>query len=378
MDFGLNARIMRGSSIGIKADALHYAVPRRKKIPMNAYQPASQTDADSRLAKGVPRAPVVDFHAHTVMPEVLAMTYEQSLFAKVVQSKGPDGRAEPLPAAQMQRLTNAEVRLHEMDTMGIDMQVVSPSILHQCSYGLDERKALAIERRSNECVAEMVANDPDRLVGIGSVPLQNVDFAVNELERAVQVLGLKGAIVSSHVNGTELGDASLRPFWAKAQELGAAIFIHPAGNTDPRLARHRRLTSFGQQIEEAFALSSLVYDGVMDEFPKLKIVFAHGGGFLAYYYGRLDFFHRKGYSPQLKGDFSSYLGRFYYDTVVFDPHMLEALATKVPAGHILMGTDFPFAETDPVGLVRRARKLSRTVQDAILGANAVRLLGISL
>ena len=320
---------------------------------------------------------VVDFHAHLVMPEVLAATYEHSLFAKVVQKKGADGRAEPLPAAQMRRMTDVEVRLREMDAMGIDVQVISPSILHQCSYALDERRGAEIERLSNDLVAAMVMRHPDRLAGIGSLPLQNVDLALEEFERAVG-LGLKGVIISSHVNGRELGDAALRPFWAKAQELDASVFIHPAGNTDPRLVRHRRLTSFGQQIEEAFAIHSLVYDGVMDAFPEIKVAFAHGGGFLPYYAGRLDFFHRKGYSPTLKGEFSSYLGRFHYDTVVFDPKMIETLAGKVPAECIMMGTDFPFAETDPVGLVRRAEKLSKAQQDGILGANAARFLGLRL
>jgi aminocarboxymuconate-semialdehyde decarboxylase len=346
--------------------------------PVSGAKRSAAPSAKTRTAARSRRPTVIDFHAHVVMPEVLAETYPRSLFATVVQKKRADGTPEPLPESQMRAMTDIGQRLRDMDAMGIDIQVICPSILHQCSYSLDENLALRIERLSNDRVAETVAHNSDRLVGIGSVPLQNVELAVAELERAVRELGLKGVIISSHVNGTELGDASLRPFWAKVQELDAAVLVHPAGGTDERLKRHRRLTSFGQQIEETFALSSLVYDGVLDEFPRIKIAFSHGGGFLPYYAGRLDFFHRKGYSPQLRGDLSSYLRRLYYDGVVFSPDMLEFLVAKATASHVMMGTDYPFGETDPVGLVRRARRLSRQEQDAILGANAASFLGIRI
>ena len=312
------------------------------------------------------------------MPEILAATYERSLFATAFARKGADGRPEPIPDFVVKRMTDTAQRLAAMDAMGVDIQVVSPSILHQCSYALAEADALALERLSNDRVAEIVAEHPDRLAGIGSVPLQNVALATAELERAVRGLGLKGVVISSHVNGAELGDPRHRPFWAKAQELDAAIFMHPAGNPDARMTRHGRLTSIGQQIEELLAMSSLVYDGVMDAFPRLKIAMAHGGGFLPYYAGRLDFFHRSGYSKQLKGEFSAYLPRFFFDSVIFNADMLEFLARKVPPSQIMLGSDYPFGESDPVAFIRSARHLSRAAQDAIVGANAARFLGIEL
>jgi aminocarboxymuconate-semialdehyde decarboxylase len=265
-----------------------------------------------------------------------------------------------------------------MDATGVDIQVISPSIMQQCTYALPPEEALALERLGNDQVAAVVAQNPDRLVGLGSLPLQDVALANAELERCVRDLKLRGIIVSSHVNGMELGDARLGPFWAKAEQLGAVIFIHPAGSADARMRRHRLMISLGQPLEEAYAMSSLVYDGVMDQHPKLKIMVAHGGGYLPFYAGRHDNVYRNGQSPQLKADFSSYLRSFFYDTVLFNPDMLEFLVTKVPASHVMLASDYPFAEKKPVEYVRRAKKISRREQDAILGENAARLFGISI
>ena len=347
--------------------------------------PVSRKSKKVSARKAAPRgtrkpapAVVVDMHAHMVMPEILATTYERSLFARSTQKSGPDGRPEPMPEGPMRQMTDMALRIKHMDERGIDIQVISPSILHQCTYMLDGEEAAELDRRSNELVAETVALHPERLVGIGTVPLQDPQAAAAELERAMRQLGLKGVIIASNINGVDLGDARNRPFWSKAQQLGAAIFIHPAGNTDARMKKHRMLISLGQPLEETFAISSLVYDGVMDEFPNLKIAIAHGGGFLPYYAGRYDWIYRTGFSNQLKDDFSSYLRSFYYDTVIFNPDMLEFLATKVPAERIMLGTDFPFGEAKPVEFVRRARRLSREVQDDILGSNAARFLGLSV
>jgi aminocarboxymuconate-semialdehyde decarboxylase len=335
--------------------------------------------AKSRPKGRAPKPTVIDFHAHTVIPELIDFAFEKSMFAKRIATGAPGGRAPGLPEEFERPMTNMARRLADMDRMGVDIQVVSPSILHQCTYFAPPEEALKMERLGNERVAEMVSRHPDRLVGLGSVPLQDAMLASEELQRCVDELGLKGVIISSHVNGMEVGEGRFHPFWAKAEALGAAIFIHPAGSPDPRMRRHRLLITLGQPLEEAFAQSSLVYEGVMDAYPKLKIVFAHGGGFLPFYTGRHDMDYRFGRGgAHLKGDFSSYLPRFYYDTVLFNPDMLEFLLTKVPASHVILASDYPFAEKRPVEFVRRAKKISRKDQDAILGANCARLLGIAV
>jgi aminocarboxymuconate-semialdehyde decarboxylase len=336
-----------------------------------------------RTAPDRPKAPrgkpvVIDVHAHILVPEVMKVTYEQSQYAHRVAGPGGSGPAPSMPEPLLRRMTEVPLRLAQMDETGVDIQVISPSIMQQCTYGLPPERALELERLGNDAVAEAVARHPDRLVGLGSVPLQDVALSTAELQRCLRELRLRGVIISSHVNGIELGDGRLVPFWAKAQELDAVVFIHPAGCVDDRMRRNRLMITIGQPLEEAFALSSLIYEGIADRFPRLKIMVAHGGGYLPFYAGRHDNDYRYGRAPQLKGEFSSYLPRFFYDTVLFNPDMLEFLVSKVSASHVMLASDYPFAEKQPVEYVRRAKKISRRDQDAILGANAAALFGIAV
>jgi aminocarboxymuconate-semialdehyde decarboxylase len=319
---------------------------------------------------------VIDFHAHFMTREVFEATYRLSVIGRLRAQSGEGVR--PFPQALVDRMTDPKLRLAAMDEMGVDIQVISPNILHQCTYGLEPYDALALERQNNDHAAELVAQHPDRLVGIGSVPLQDVELAIHEMERAVIDLKLKGLIVASRINEIELGDPKLRPFWSRAEALGVPIFVHPAGNADPRLSKHSLLISLGQPLEEAFAQTSLIYDGVMDAFPRLKIAFAHGGGFIPYYAGRFDWIYRRGSTPQMKADFSTYLRSFRYDTVLFNSDVLEQLATKVDTSHIMLGSDFPFGEVKPVDFVRSAEKIPQAMRDDILGANAARFLGLDV
>ncbi len=320
---------------------------------------------------------IIDFHAHFTLPDVLEATMGASLYNKMQQAMGLGAQA--VAPAHMERMTDLSVRLRDMDKMRLDMQVLSPSILQQCTYPLEPELALRLDQRSNEHVAELVAKHPDRFIGIGSLPLQAMDLALKELERVMGDLKLKGVVIGSNVNGIDLGDERLRPFWRKAEALGAVVFIHPAGNEDAKMMRNKLMISVGQPLEETFAISSLVYDGVMDECPKIKIVVAHGGGYIPFYAGRHDHMYRTGLAgSHLKGDFSSYLNSFYYDSVLFNPDMLEYLALKVDPSRIILATDYPFGEWNPLDFVERASKLPQEMRDAIVGENAARLFGLSL
>jgi aminocarboxymuconate-semialdehyde decarboxylase len=321
------------------------------------------------------KPPVIDFHAHVATEEVFAATYKLSVIGQL-RAKAEGGAIHPMPEGQMARMTDLATRLSDMDAMGVDIQVISPSILHQCTYSLPPHEALRLERIGNDHVAATVAKKPDRLIGLGSVPLQDAALAAQEMERAVRDLGLKGIVVASRVNETEIGDKCLWPFWQRAEALGVPIFIHPAGNPDPRLRRHSLVISLGQPLEEAYAQCSLIYDGVMDAFPGLKIAFAHGGGFIPYYAGRFDWMVRRGTTKGLKSDFSTYLRSFYYESVVFNPDVLERLADKVAASHIMLGTDYPFGEWKPVEFVQSAAQIPEALRRDILGANAARFLGV--
>ncbi|MGH6767824.1 MAG: amidohydrolase family protein [Xanthobacteraceae bacterium] len=334
------------------------------------------------MSDAMPRGPrrrplVIDFHAHTVHEEVNAATYGRSLIGQM-RAKGAGGAIHAMPEVHWKRMTDMATRLADMDTMGVDVQVISPNILHNCTYSLDPQEGARLERIGNDHIAETVAKQPDRLLGLGSVPMQDTALAIAEMERAVGALGLKGIVVASRVRETELGDASLRPFWRRAEQRGVPIFVHPAGNPDPRLAKHSMLISLGQPMEEAYAQCSLIYDGVMDECPRLKVAFAHGGGFIPYYTGRFDWMYSRGTIKHVKSDFSTYLRGFHYESVVFDPAVLERLAETADASRIMLGSDYPFGEWKPVELVRNAKRIPEAAREAILGANAARFLGIDI
>jgi aminocarboxymuconate-semialdehyde decarboxylase len=328
-------------------------------------------------AKGPRKTPpVIDFHAHSMTQEVFDATYKLSVLGQLRADSG--GAVRAFPTQQVERMTKLNLRLEEMDRMGVDIQVVSPNILHQCTYSLDPTEGLRLEKLNNDYMADLVSKAPDRLVGIASIPLQDVSAAIREMERAVLDLKLKGVVVASRVNDLELGDPGLRPFWKRAEDLQVPVFVHPAGNPDPRMRRHSLLISLGQPLEEAYAQTSLIYDGVLDECPNLKIAFAHGGGFIPYYAGRFDWIFRRGSTPQLKHDVSGYLQKFYYETVLFNIDVLDFLADKVDASKIMLGSDFPFGETHPVEFVMSSRKLSDETKADILSANAARFLNLSL
>ena len=328
--------------------------------------------------RGPHRRPVViDFHAHTANEEVNAATYGMSVLGRL-RASGQGAAIHAMPQAHWTRMTDLPTRLADMDAMGVDIQVISPNILHNCTYALPADEAARLERIGNDHIAETVAKKPDRLVGLGSVPLQSTELAIKEMERAAGELKLKGLVIASRAHETDLGDPSLRPFWRRAEALGVPIFVHPAGNPDPRLRKHSMLISLGQPLEEAYAQCSLIYDGVLDECPNLKIAFAHGGGFIPYYSGRFDWMYWRGTTKHIKADVSSYLRTFHYESVVFDPEVLERLAEKVNPGHIMLGTDYPFGETKPVELIMNAKRIPEDAREAMLGANAAAFLGIAI
>jgi len=333
-------------------------------------------------AETAPRGPrrrpvVIDFHAHIAHPDVNAATYGLPVLGRL-RASGEGSAIHAMPEAHWKRMTDLPTRLADMDAMGVDIQVISPNILHNCTYSLPADDAYRLERIGNDHIAETIAQKPERLAGLGSVPLQSTELAIKEMERAAGVLGLRGLVIASRAHETDLGDARLRPFWRRAEALGVPIFIHPAGNPDPRLRKHSMLISLGQPLEEAYAQCSLIYDGVMDECPNLKIAFAHGGGFIPYYAGRFDWMYWRGTTQHTKSDFSSYLRSFHYESVVFDPEVLEHLSEKVNPSRIMLGTDYPFGEWKPVELIENARKIPEAAREAMLGANAARFLGLDL
>ena len=278
------------------------------------------------------------------------------------------------------KITSVEARIAAMDSLGIDMQAISPAP-GQYYYWTEPEMGLEAARLCNDNIASIVAANPDRFVGMGTVPLQAPEFAVAELERMVSGLDLRGVEICTDVNGEELSSARFRPFFAKAEELGVVIFMHPTGYTDGgRLDDHYFINVIGNPLASTVAVSHLIFGGVLEAYPRLKIVVAHGGGFLPAYSGRMDHAHRArgDLRREIRKRPTSYLKKVYFDTIVFTDHQLEYLARQWGADHLLLGSDYPYdmATPDPVGHVMSARKLSRADKQKILGGNARRLLGI--
>ena len=194
---------------------------------------------------------------------------------------------------------------------------------------------------------------------------------------------MRGVEIGTNVNGAELSDPSFRPFFARAEELGALVFLHPDGFPDGRrLSEHYFMNVIGNPLDSTVAVSHLIFDGVLDAHPRLKVLVAHGGGFLPAYAGRMDHAYRMrpDCRERIRRRPTSYLQRLYFDTVVFTTHQLEYLVRQYGSQHLLMGTDYPFdmGMDDPVGFVESARRLTRVERAAILGRNAARLLGIPM
>jgi len=330
----------------------------------------------------------VDLHCHVAVPQVEAIVGDRpekaAEMAQLAAGMGPASMEHNikvmLPAAGP-RLVNLDMRLADMESMGVDIQVISPSPT-QYYYWADEDLAAEFVRVQNESIASLCEKHPDRLAGLGNVGLQHPQLAVKQLEYAVRELGLKGVEVSTTVNGLELADPSFDVFWAKAQELDCVVFIHPFGTSlGKRLDQFYLGNTIGQPLETTVALSSLIFSGTLDRYPKLKFVAAHGGGYLPTYIGRSN--HAWRVRPEAHKPLrlpSEYLKQIWFDTVVYEPHALRYLIDQVGAGQVVIGTDYPFdmGEYQVHHLLDSVEGLGDEEKRQILGGNARELLGLKV
>jgi aminocarboxymuconate-semialdehyde decarboxylase len=269
-----------------------------------------------------------------------------------------------------------------MDAMAIDMEIMS---INPFWYGKDRDTAAAIVKLQNEKLAEICAAHPDRLGAFASLTLQAPDLAVEELTIAMKKQGLRGAAIGGSVNGVDFSDAKFHPVWAKAEELGAVLFIHPQSTPqlNARFDGNGWLSNtIGNPLDTTIALQKLIFEGTLDKFPKLKIIGAHGGGYLPSYAPRSD--HACFVSPtkcnpdiKLKKKPTEYLNQLYFDALVFTPEGLRHLVAQVGASQIMLGSDHPIPwEQHPVDHVFATTTLSDKDKAAILGLNAARLFGL--
>jgi aminocarboxymuconate-semialdehyde decarboxylase len=332
------------------------------------------------------RSLCIDLHCHVLIPQVEELVADHPArkeeLDKLALATGSasvlHNVTSMLPAAGA-RMTTLDKRLGDMDAMGIDIQAISPSP-SQFYYWADPELATAIVQRCNQQIADICARHPHRLVGLGSVALQHPRLAAEQLEHAVRQLGLRGVEISSSAAGRELDDPQFDAFWAVAERLGCLIFLHPFGTTlGPRLNRYYLSNVIGQPLETTIALSHLIYGGVLDRFPRLRICAAHGGGYLPFYIGRSEHAYRvRPEARRMTRSPAQYLRQLWFDTVVYDPLALRHLIDRVGATQLVVGTDYPF----DMGMYRVHEAieaipgLSVAERAGILGLNAAGLLGI--
>jgi aminocarboxymuconate-semialdehyde decarboxylase len=277
------------------------------------------------------------------------------------------------------RLTNPAARIEDMDRMGVDIQGLA-TFVSEYFYWAPAKECAEASRIQNDNLAAVRAESPDRFVAMGAtVPMQDVDLAIAEMDRAVDDLGFKGLQVGGTVNGRNLDEPRFRPFWAAVEAKGIPIILHPSGYPEGlRFGDYFLTNCIGNPLETMVAATRMIFSGLFEEHPGIKLVLLHGGGYLPFYCARAD--HTWEVRPETRVKIpdhppSHYMKRLYYDTMVFQPLYLRHLIEVVGVDRVMLGTDYPFdmSETDPRGLIAATEGLSEADRDAIHGGNAMRL-----
>jgi aminocarboxymuconate-semialdehyde decarboxylase len=309
------------------------------------------------------RIKTVDVHAHCAVPEANALL--------------------DLPVQGWLRMSDTADRIRAMDAQGIDVEALS---INPFWYGAKRDVAAELIKIQNAKLAEIHEALPERFVCYATVALQYPELAAEQLAAAVKTYGFRGVSIGGSVEGTDLSDAKFNPFWAKAEELGVLVFMHPQGTKElepsGRLGGSGLLTNtIGNPLETTIALSHLIFDGTLDRYPGLKICAAHGGGFLPSYCARSDAVCRTfpdtvGKLPKKRP--TEYLKQLYFDTIVFTPEALRHLVAETGSSQIVMGTDYPYPWTSTsVDHILETPGLNDAERIAMLGGTAAKLLGIA-
>jgi aminocarboxymuconate-semialdehyde decarboxylase len=328
----------------------------------------------------------IDIHAHLTPQCFWRATENGGNWHSIKREKDARGTETAVVGGRRQALPprarwTPEERLADMDSLGVDVHVVSPYVGFY-NYHLDRALAADTSRAINDEIRDMIRAWPQRFAGLGTLPMQDPKSAVAELERCMTQLGLKGAEINDHVNGRTLDEPEFRPFWKAAEQMGAVIFFHQGGQTlvSSRTKRYHLPNSIGNLADRAVTFATLVHGGVMDECPDLKIVLGHGGGYTCYGIGRMD------HAWQVRSEArvhvtqppSAYLRRFYYDCIVYTEPALRYLIDTVGVDRVVFGTDWPYdmALDWPVSWILGMNSLTPDEKEAILWRNLERLLNL--
>ena len=316
---------------------------------------------------------IIDIHAH-LTPQCFIKSMEEGRawhgIAPGSQTISPRGAWTP------------EQRLADMDSLGVDVHVVSTGSAFY-NYNLAADVTGAMHRECNDEVHQMTVDYPDRFKGFAQIPMQDVGAAIDELERTVVRLGMVGAMINDTVNGRTFDDPKLLPLWKAAEQMGAVMFVHQRGGDTLVAARSKRYhlpNTIGNLVDRAVTFSSLVFGGVMDACPDLKVCLAHGGGYTCFGIGRMDrgWQVRSEARVNIQKPPSTYLNRFYYDCLTHSESALRMLIDSVGVERVVFGTDWPadMAIDWPVSWILSLESLTQDEKDAILWKNMEKLLGL--
>jgi aminocarboxymuconate-semialdehyde decarboxylase len=331
--------------------------------------------------------PVIDIHCHRECSPVAAMMRDAARAAGKVALGHGNAVTRTVNQRQLEtirpKMDSFDVRLADMDRMGVDVQAVSVAV-YQYYYWADAELGAKAARMINEEFAQATARYDGRFVPLGTVPLQDCDAAVEELSYLAGTLGMRGIEIGTHVSGPgisspEISSPRLAPFWAEVERLGLVVVVHTQGTTHPeRMQGHNFVNVIGHAFEATLATAHLIFDGVLARHPDLEIVVVHGGGYLPAYAGRIDhgWRAREDVREGVAEAPTSYLRKFYFDTMVFEPGQVRYLVDTYGAEHVLLGTDYPYdmGDEDPLSLLAVAG-LTQEQVDLVAGGNAARLLG---
>lgn len=328
---------------------------------------------------------IIDFHAHLIPPKLIE-TIRRRGAEFGVESGGTDAAptirlessswTKPIPLP----LSRIAERIETMDRQGIDMQVMAPWIDFS-GYTMPAALGERFSELQNETIAEVVASRPDRFLGAATVPMQDPQAAIRVLDRALAA-GFRSVQVATYFGGTRfLDDPALDPFWAAAEERGVLVYFHPYDEQPPNGTKDYFLHNVvNYPLQTAIAIPRMIFGGVFQRFPRLKVCFPHGGGYLPYQFGRIRRAAVVRPEPKVHGyagDPLDEMKHFYFDTIVHNPASLRFLAEMVGTDRLVMGSDYPFDmnDPDPVGTVRAG--LPEAAHAAVMGGTAASLLGLS-
>jgi aminocarboxymuconate-semialdehyde decarboxylase len=324
----------------------------------------------------------IDVHGHIVVEEILRSdAHDESWRPEITRQA--DGQQMMRVGAKNEgpipkEVTDWPTVIENLDATAVDVMAVSPA--PPCFlYHLDGKTGLMTSQIQNDAIAAAVATYPTRLVGLGTLPMQDLDLAVKELDRVVNELKMPGVEIATNIDGVYLGDDSLRPFWAAVNDLDTFVFVHPFNPLGmDRYGVYHLVNLVGFVSDTARSIADVAFSGLLDEFPGLKMCFSHGGGTAPYVFGRWEhgFYPRTETKVKTDRPPSEYVKDLYYDSITHSDRALQFLVDTVGADQIMIGSDYPFdmGPAEPARSVEQNPLISDADKAKILGDNATRVL----